>query len=1089
MLHAGTRWSTIRFVVETASLHPETALSSPRRLPSTAILLFFSGFCALIYQTVWMRQFRLLFGASTAATAATLAVFMGGLGLGGWLLGKRVEAHKDPLKLYGNIEIAVALLAVASPGLLWGAKWIYLATGGSQSLGLTGATVVRLMLATLVIGPATVLMGATMPAAARAVTSANDAARASVAVLLGVNTLGAVTGVLVSTFLLLEVLGAQHTLIIAALLNVLVGLTARHLAREPVAWESGGEAAVAVAPTAPAASPAFVVVAAAVVGFAFMVMELVWYRMLSPILGGSTYTFGLVLAVALLGIGLGGGAYAVWGRGRPATTLGLAWTCGLEALAMAVPYLLGDRVALLAAFLRPMSAFGFSALAAGWAVVASVVVLPAAIIAGYQFPLLIGLLGRGRAGVGRQVGIAYASNTGGSIIGSIAGGFGLVPMLSALGAWKMVVIAMGAESLWALSLSVRVPRRGRLFSTVSAAATVTLAVACLIQQGPTSAWRHSAIGAGRATASTRTSINALKEWVNAWNRSNLWEQDGVESSVALYGQVGLAFVVNGKIDGNALSDAGTQIMGGLVGAALAPDPHSAFVIGLGTGTTAGWLASVPSIERVDVAEIEPAMLHVAQACAAVNAAALENPKVSVHLDDARELLLTSKRQYDVVFSEPSNPYRAGIASLYTHEFYAAVRARLSRDGIFLQWLQAYETDAATVRSVLVTLASVFSNVEVWATQATDLLLVARTRASPIDADALRARLAQPPYDKAIRAAWSTDSLEGFLAHHLAGRRLAAGLAKAYPSEQNRDDTNQVEFAFARTVGLATSEPITQLIELSRKIGSDRPEVAKGEVDWDLWNEEVMLFTRLGRVNGPAELRRRVDIALQGPEGAAAFKAQPFEPRTLTEILAVAQALAATGDERALEIISRLQESHPAEVLTIRATLRQKQNRLDEAAADAVAALWISRTQVWVSLRAGLPALISELAPRLEGHAEASRALFDALATPLAAYFMEDKRQFVRLGLARQIDSEHLCGPAFEGFEPHPLWEAWFLQARAACYARIASPRAASAAADLEAFLSRESQPLVPPEVFGDATAPRSAEVPPQQAAKVGAPNR
>ena len=1075
-------------MVETSASSTETAPSSPRRLPATATLLFFSGFCALIYQTVWMRQFRLLFGASTAATAATLAVFMGGLGLGGWRLGKRVEAHKDPLKLYGNIELAIALLAAATPGLLWGARWIYLATGGSQSLGLTGATVVRLILATLVIGPATVLMGATMPAAARAVTSASDAARASVAVLLGVNTLGAVTGVLVSTFLLLEIFGAQATLVIAVLLNLLVGLTARHLARAPVAGEPGEEAAVAVAPTAPAAAPAFVVVAAAVVGFAFMVMELVWYRMLSPVLGGSTYTFGLVLAVALLGIGLGGGAYAVRGRGRPATTLGLAWTCGLEALAMAVPYLLGDRVALLAAFLRPMSAFGFSSLAAGWAVVASVVVLPSAIIAGYQFPLLIGLLGQGRSGVGREVGIAYASNTGGSIIGSIAGGFGLLPMLSAVGAWKMVVVAMGAQSLWALSLSLRVPRRSRRFSTACAALTVALAFACLSRQGPTSAWRHSAIGAGRATAMAHTSVNELKAWVNSWNHYLLWEQDGVESSVALYRRLGLAFIVNGKVDGNALTDAGTQIMGGLVGAALHPDPRSAFVIGLGTGTTAGWLATVPSIERVDVAEIEPAMLHVAEACSAVNEAVLKNPKVFVHFDDARELLMTSKQHYDVIFSEPSNPYRAGIASLYTHEFYTAARERLSEDGIFLQWLQAYETDAATVRAVLVTLASAFTDVEVWATQDTDLLLVARRRAAPIDADALRARLAQPPYARAIRVGWSTDSLEGFLAHHLAGRRLAAGLAKGYPSEQNRDDSNQVEFAFAKTVGLSTSEPVAQLSNLSRKIGADRPTVAKGKVDWELWDEEVMLFTRLARVGGPAELRRRVTNALKGAEGASEFKAQPYEPRTLTEILAVAQALAASGDERALEMSSRLQQSHRAELLTIRATLRKKQDRLDEAAADTVAALQASRTQVWVDPRAELPALVKELALRLRRHAEASRALFDALATPLAAYYMEDEREIASYELALQIDNASLCGPVFAGFEPHPRWEGRFLKERAACYARNASPRAAAAAADLKAFIAREPQPLVPAEFLGKASAPPAAEAPANPTTGTAAPN-
>lgn len=306
------------------------------RLATMAPLLFGSGLCALIYQTVWMRQFRLLFGASTAATAATLAVFMGGLGLGGWLLGRRVERHPRPVALYGALEMAIGVLAAASTGFMMAARWLYLATGGSQAIGVHGATVVRLLLAVLVLGPVTVLMGATMPAAARAVTTVSDSGRSRVAVLLGVNTLGAVLGVILSTFVLLETLGSQDTLNAAAVLNVVIGLVALRLGRPraapaPAAADVAPEAepVAATGPERAATSWAVVGLSAAVVGFAFMVMELVWYRMLGSILGGSTYTFGLILAVALLGIGLGGGLYAFVGRGRPTSLAALSLTCGL----------------------------------------------------------------------------------------------------------------------------------------------------------------------------------------------------------------------------------------------------------------------------------------------------------------------------------------------------------------------------------------------------------------------------------------------------------------------------------------------------------------------------------------------------------------------------------------------------------------------------------------------------------------------------------------------------------------------------------------------------------------------------------------
>ncbi|HWP64832.1 MAG TPA: fused MFS/spermidine synthase, partial [Candidatus Limnocylindria bacterium] len=413
-----------------------------------AALLFGSGACALIYQVAWLREMRLVFGASTPASAAVLAIFMGGLGAGGYLLGRRADRHPRPLALYATLELAVAATAAATPLALVLVRAAYVAVGGSVSLGLGAATVLRLVLAALVLGVPTLLMGGTLPAAARAGAGEHDPRRRRLAVLYGVNTLGAVTGALLATFLLLEILGTRTMLWTACLANALVALAARSLARDVESLppddvpEAHAEHGNAPAP--------FVLVAAAVVGFVFFLLEIVWYRMLGPILGGSSFTFGLVLAIALFGIGVGGAAYAIAGSARHATLAAFAATCAGEALAVAVPYALGDRIALLAALLRPFEAFGFAGLVAGWAVVTSVVVLPPAIVAGYQFPLLIGLLGRGRTDVGRHVGLAYAWNTGGSIVGSLAGGFGLLPLLGAPGTWvaaSLVLLALGAVAL------------------------------------------------------------------------------------------------------------------------------------------------------------------------------------------------------------------------------------------------------------------------------------------------------------------------------------------------------------------------------------------------------------------------------------------------------------------------------------------------------------------------------------------------------------------------------------------------------------------------------------------------------------------
>ena len=365
-------------------------------------LLLGSGCCALIYQIAWIREFRLIFGASTAASAAVLAIFIGGLGFGGWLLGSRADAHPRPILFYAQLESIVAVSAALSPLLLMLVRELYVFAGGTPRLGLAAGTLGRLVLSGLVLAIPTIAMGGTLPAAARGATHSGDVRRQDVAALYALNALGAVVGCIVATFFLLEAFGNRQTLWLAAAVNLLIAMLARQLDRSM-------EPAAETIPTAPVTgetlAPApFVLLASCVVGFAFFLMELVWYRMLGPLLGGTVFTFSLILAIALAGIGLGGLVYALVGRNRAPSLRGFAWTCLLEAGAMAAAYAIGDRLALLALVLQPLGHAAFAAQVAGWTVVSAIVVMPVAFIAGYQFPMLIALLGRGRTNVGRQIG-------------------------------------------------------------------------------------------------------------------------------------------------------------------------------------------------------------------------------------------------------------------------------------------------------------------------------------------------------------------------------------------------------------------------------------------------------------------------------------------------------------------------------------------------------------------------------------------------------------------------------------------------------------------------------------------------------------
>jgi spermidine synthase len=993
-------------------------MGAPWPMRKTALLIFISGLCALVYQTVWMRELRLVFGASTLAGAAVLAIFMGGLGAGAAILGRRSDAHPRPLAFYGLLECGIAVAAALTPPLIDAVRWLYIATGGSVTLGPAGATLLRLLLAALVLAVPTFLMGGTLSAAARAVTDAGDTGRRRVALLYAANTCGAVLGVLLAGFVLLERYGNRRTLWLAAAANLAVGVIAYMSARNV------GRASARLVGLKPDLR---LLTCAAVTGLTFLLMELVWYRMLSPILGGTTFMFALVLAMALAGIGIGGAIYARW---QQASHGAMAMVLAAEALALALPFALGDRLALLAQALRDQT--DFASHAGGWALVTAIVVLPGSIVAGVQFPLLIALLGRGGEDVGRDVGQAYAWNTAGSIAGSLLGGFLLIPCLGATGCWRLSVgllVALAATFAW----------RAKKMLPVLVGAT---AVVAILATGPTALWRHSGIGAGRAPGTA--SRNDTRAWVQSVRRTLLAEAEGRESSIALVGSDDLGLVVNGKSDGSARRDAGTQVMAGMLAALLHPHPRSSMVIGLGTGTTAGWLAVVPSVQRVDVVELEPAVVELARAYAGVNRDALANPKVRVTVNDARETLLVSQARYDVIFSEPSNPYRAGVASLYTREFYEAVRARLAADGLFAQWLQTYSIDAPTARTIYATMAAVFPHVQTWTTNPGDVVLIASARPIAIDADALRARLAREPFRGAAHLAWRVESVEGVLAHFVASERVAKALA-AQATQLNTDDRPVIEFGFARTLG-RDSFGTPDIAAEAARVNGGRPEI-RGTVDWAL--------VRASR-DDAREAFMKFYVAADFAGAASSWRESRWTPATSRQLASLGHVLAVTGDETALALAEQLRPWQPGEADAVTALLRARQGRLAEAAPLLVRALTRYRDDPWPL--SGVMESALSIAPDLAADPAYAESILDALSRPYSAYQLEEVRRMAYVAAAWRSGrcSSRTLG-ALSVMEPHALWVKPILQMRVLCYENAALTQLAERARqDLQEFEKAEA---------------------------------
>jgi spermidine synthase len=1033
----------------------------------------------------WMRELRLVFGATTAATAAVLAIFMGGLGLGSAVLGRRADQARNPLLFYGILETAVALSVAATPSLITLTRRLYYALGGQITLHMTGATAVRLVLAVAVLGLPTFLMGGTLPAAVRFVTRNADTRRLALAVLYGANTLGAVCGVAVATFYALELVGTQATLWAACALNLSIGALAMLRARDlpPLAADAprmpsqanGGESHLTEAlltSRMPSVSgsisyrvdPVLVYATAAILGFTFFTMELVWFRMLAPILGGTTFTFGLILCVALFGIGVGGAAYNVMFRWLRPTWAILALSCAAEAACAALPYALGDRVALWAGHLE-MGSTTFGGVVVAWCYVASVVVLPPALVSGLQFPLLIALLGQGRAGVSRQLGTTYAWNTVGAIMGSLVAGFGILPLLSAPGTWQAVVVILAALSACLLA------RAGRSCGRfgVAAGALACFAVLCLFQIGPTAAWRHSGIGAGRG-AIPEPDPNSERFWLHENRSKFVWQAEGIESSIGIIATDGLSFVVNGKVDGSAIGDAATQVGLAIVGAALHPDPKTALVIGLGTGQTAGWLAEMRDIEHVDVAELEPAVDQMAQMCRSVNHDVLHHPNVRRIYCDGRELVFTTDAKYDLVCSEPSNPFRAGMATLYTEEFYRGVQDRLNEDGLFLQWLQAYEVDEAAIETVLATVRAVFPHVEVWQTLPSDLLLVCANKPIEVRVEDLRRRIGEGTLRDALHLAWNVDDLEGFLAHYAAGPGFTDDIHRSSILRHNTDDLTVLEYGFAKTVGRGVRIS-TEYLRRSAVIGGwHRPQLRgdTSSVDWYLVEVRRQEFNLLlnGELSIAADADARLQklvMAFQQHQNGHYEQALRIWPDDSLEVmsdigrLALAHCYAEVGRDECLKVLDTLEHGYPVDVAAGRAIYYWRANRISDAVTAMEQLCQRLRENPWFLTE--LPTIALDLTHQCVGDDQQARQrLFDALEQPFAVYRMEPQRRVVRYLLAENLGTSQAI-EALAAMEPNVPWVASVLKARARFYAAAKHPLARQAEQDWLEFQRYDNQSM------------------------------
>ncbi|HEY8517099.1 MAG TPA: fused MFS/spermidine synthase [Candidatus Binatia bacterium] len=690
-------------------------------LLATCFLL--SGFGSLALEVVWTRQLRLVFGSTTLAASTILVAYMLGLGLGGLAGGRVADRLRDGVRAYGWIEIAIGLYALLVPTLI---GWFpVLNRTVLQDLSFWPAALGRFVLALGLFLIPTVLMGATLPILVAALVRHDPRIARGSGLLYGINTLGAVAGVFVATFVLFPAVGVWRTNLIGALVDIAVGVLAVALlpllirgapatvdAAAARARDAGHDVQPDVRPTATPTrlapqvdahvAPAAVLTAYAGVGLVALVCEVGWMRGLAIVLGSSIYGFAAMLGAFLSGIALGSLIFRRWAERtrRPVLLLGVG-LAALGVLALATTAALPE---LPSVFLRLItrSPEADRSLVFLQVVFCMATLLPPTLILGGLFPLLARIVAASTRDAGVAIGWVYFANTIGAAAGAFVAGFVLLPTI---GLERMLALA-SALALALASLFLIRAARGTT-TRVAAAAPLAAAIALLSTSLPFDRAKLTR-GVFHSPDAHMTFAIEMVPFAGEARPSLLYYRDGINATISVHRLAGMtAMKVNGKVDASDGEDMPNQVLPAHVALLFGPPARDVLVIGWASGVTVGSVAQHDGVERIDAVEIEPAVIEASHFFDDVNGRPLDDPRVRVILDDGRTFLENAQDAYDVIISQPSNPWMTGVANLFTHEFFKAASRALRPDGRLLQWMQLYGMEPESLAAVLAAMRAEF----------------------------------------------------------------------------------------------------------------------------------------------------------------------------------------------------------------------------------------------------------------------------------------------------------------------------------------------------------------------------------------------
>jgi len=752
------------------------SMARQRYLPWLFLLFFASGCAALIYEIVWLQMLELIIGSSGVSLGALLGAFMGGMCLGSLLLPRWITPSSHPLRIYACLELAIGLCGIL---VLYGTPYV---ADLYASLPWHGIFSRALIAAVCLVVPAA-FMGATLPIVARFVESTPEGV-SWMGFLYGSNIAGSVVGCLLAGFYLLRIYDMSKATCVAVAVNFAVAFLALALAQKAV-HESPQETPSHEIDSHPA-SRALVYWTIALSGLTALGAEVVWTRLLSLLLGGTVYTFSIILAVFLIGLGIGSGTGSVFSRtcSRPRLVLAfcqlalagtIAWAAFM--ISSSLPYW-PINPGLVTNNWAPWHIFQLDLLRAAW------MVLPASLLWGASFPLALASAAIPGKDSGRMVGAVYAANTVGAILGSLGFSLYVIPHFGTRSAEKFLIVIAAASAILAFASTVRVLRSdsgekktvsGFTFSHVYGVPAALLIIAFLVKTVSGIPWMMVAWGRFSATYMSQAEPEMIKEGQerslkssgSQWFCTYVGEGMNVSVAVTKNSSGNRFFHGAGKVQASSQpQDMRLQRMLGHLSALACKNPDQVkdiLVVACGAGVTAGSFVPYPGIQRITICDIEPLVPKVvtpmftkenygiADGIDRTNPHFVRGKEVRIIYDDGRHYIRTLPKdvKFDVITSDPIDPWVKGSAALNTIEYYEMCKRHLKPGGVMSLWMPLYESNLASTKSLITTFFQVFPNGLIFSNdqnlEGYDAVLLGQAELSPIDIDSRQRLLAREDY--------------------------------------------------------------------------------------------------------------------------------------------------------------------------------------------------------------------------------------------------------------------------------------------------------------------------------------------------------